>query len=133
MPEVIIITSKEQSTLASTWTEHLCIHKSADGKWCIDIRGYEVAGEASEYEDDEGNLPDVIEGLSVVGTEDGYVVVDNLVLHSDDYPEYCFETFSLADFDELFAYDNSEWCSPEVKKEIQQTLTDLNIGFDKPI
>ena len=133
MPEVIIITSKEQSTLASTWTEHLCIHKLADGKWCIDIRGYEVVGEASEFEDDEGNIPDVIEGLAVVGTEDGYVVVDNLVLHSDDYPEYCFETFSFADFDELFAYDNSEWCSPEVKKDIQQTLTDLNIGFDKPI
>ena len=132
MPEVIIITSKEQSTLASTWTEHLCIHKSADGKWCIDIRGYEVVGESSEYEDDEGNLPDVIGGLAVVGAEDGYVVVDNLVLHSEDYPEYCFETFCLAEFDALFTSENSEWCGPEVKKEIQQTLTDLNIDIHKP-
>lgn len=133
MPEVIIITSNEQSTRASTWTEHLCIHNAADGKWCIDIRAYEVVGESSEYEDDEGNLPDVIEGQAVVGTEDGYVVVDKLVLQSDDYPKYCFETFSFADFEELFAYDNSEWRSPEVKKEIQQTLTDLNIGFYTPI
>ena len=30
-----------------------------------------------------GNLPDQIDGQDVIGTEDGFVIVDNLVLHSD--------------------------------------------------
>jgi hypothetical protein len=85
---VVIVASVEQSTMASTWTEHLCLHRTAEGKWCIDIRGYEVIGEASEYQNEEGNLPDQIDGQDLIGTEDGFVVVDNLVLHSDTMYEF---------------------------------------------
>ena len=129
MSKIKVITSKEQSTLASNWTECLCIHRVPDGKWCIDIRSYEVAGESSEYEDDDGNLPDAIGGLAVVGTEDGYVVVDNLVLHSDDYPDYQFENFDSAEFKRIFPCENPEWCAPEVQREIYGALIDLKIDL----
>ena len=51
---IVIVASIEQSTMVSTWTEHLCLHRTAEGKWCLDIRGYEIAGEAREYENEEG-------------------------------------------------------------------------------
>ena len=49
---MVIVASIEQSTMASAWTEHLCLHRTAEGKWCLDIRGYEVIGEASEYQNE---------------------------------------------------------------------------------
>ena len=126
MQEIMVITSKEQSTPASTWTEYLCIHKAPDGRSCIDIRGYEVIGGSSEYEDDDGNLPKTIGGLEVIGTEDGYVIVDNLVPYSDGYPEYRFENFDPEEFDELFFPENREWCGLDTRAEIIGTLAKLS-------
>jgi len=39
-----IIESIEQSTMASTWTEYLCLHRTSKGKWRIDIRCFEMIG-----------------------------------------------------------------------------------------
>ena len=82
---IVIIASVEQSTPVSSWTEYLCLHRTAEGRWCLDVRGYEIIGPANEYQSEEGNLPDQIDGRDVMGIQDDWVMVDNLVLHSDDY------------------------------------------------
>ena len=84
------------------------------------IRGYELMGEASDYEDEEGNfnLPKHIDGRKVVGIEDGYVTVNNLVLHSDSYPVYEFDKFDGDEFDELFRPEHAEWCGDKTKEKI---------------
>lgn len=122
MGDIKIVDSIEQSTMASTWTEYLCLHRSSEGKWCIDIRGFEVVGEANEFEDEDGELPDKIDGWEVVGTEDGYVVVNNLVLHSDAYPVYIFDKFDANEFDELFSVENAEWCNDDTKRKIREEI-----------
>lgn len=119
---IVIVASVEQSTMVSTWTEHLCLHRTAEGKWCLDIRGYELIGEASEYQNEEGNLPDQIDGQDVIGTEDGFVIVDNLVLHSDSYPIYEFDKFSTDEFEEIFSPGNAEWCENDTKQKIRQAI-----------
>jgi len=118
--ELEIIASVAQPTMASTWTEYLCLHRTS-GKWCVDIRGYELIGKASDYEDEEGklNLPDQIDGREVVGIDqDGYVTVNNLVLHSDSYPVYEFDTFDENEFDDLFRPEYAEWRRAETKQRI---------------
>jgi hypothetical protein len=120
---IVIVASVEQSTMASTWTEHLCLHRTAEGKWCLDIRGYEMIGEASEYQNQEGNLPDQIRGQDVIGMDDnGWVIVDNLVLQSDSYPIYEFDKFSTDEFEEIFRPGNAEWCENDTKQKIRQAL-----------
>ena len=117
-----VIASVEQSTMASTWTEYLCLHRTSEGKWYLDIRGFEVIGEASDYEDEEGKLPEQIDGQEVVGIEDGYVTVNNLVLHSNSYPVYEFNEFNADEFDDLFSPENAEWCRDETKQKILEAI-----------
>ena len=119
---IVIVASIEQSTMASSWTEHLCLHRTAERKWCLDIRGYEVIGEASEYQNEEGDFPDKIDGQDVIGTEDGFVVVDNLVLHSDDYPIYEFHKVIAEEFEEIFSIGNAEWCENDTIQKIRQAM-----------
>ncbi len=51
MSGIKVVDSVEQSTMASSWTEHLCSHKSPEAYWTLDIRGFEVIGETHEYDD----------------------------------------------------------------------------------
>jgi hypothetical protein len=119
---IVIVASVEQSTIVSSRTEHLCLHRTAEGKWCLDIRGYEMIGEASEYQNEEGNLPDQIGRQNVIGTEEGWVIVDNSVLHSDSYPIYEFDKFNTDEFEEIFSPGNAEWCENDTKQKIRQAI-----------
>ena len=124
MGDIKIVDSIEKSTMASTWIEHLCLHRIPEGKWCLDIRSFEVVGFAIDFEDEEGELPDEINGQAVVGTEDDLVVVNNLILQSDDYPVYLFVKFDAKDFAELFGVENAEWCNNETKRKIREAILD---------
>lgn len=117
-----VVDSIEQSTIASSWTEYLCLHRSPGTHWILDIRGFEVVGETHEYEDEDGELPETIDGWDVVGSEDGLVIVNNLVLHSDAYPAYEFDKFNAEKFEELFGVENSEWCTEETKTKIREAI-----------
>jgi hypothetical protein len=61
-----------------------------------------------------------------MGTEDDFVVGDNLVLHSDSYPIYEFDKFSAHEFEEIFSPDYAEWRGNDTKKEIREHM--LNFG-----
>ena len=80
-----------------------------------------MIGEASEYQNEEGELSDQIDGRDVIGTEDGCVIVDNLVLHSG-YPIYEFDNFSGDEFEEIFSTGNAEWCDNDTKQNIRQAM-----------
>jgi hypothetical protein len=122
MEGLIIIASIEQSTMASTWTEYLCLHRTSKGKWCIDIRCFEIVGPASDYINEEDKLPDQIGGQEVVGIQDDWVMVNNLVLHhSDAYPIYEFERFDEGEFNDIFRPENAE-CASEIVMLTWRTL-----------
>ena len=122
MSGIKVVDSIEQSTMVSNWTEYLCLHRSPGLRWRLDIRGFEVVGESHEYEDEDGELPDTIDGWDVVGTEDGFVIINNLVLYSDGYPIYEFDKFDVEKFDELFGVENAEWCTGETKTKIREAI-----------
>jgi len=112
----------EQSTMASTWTEFLCLQELPGRGWRLDIRSYEVIGDASEYMDEDGDLPEEIEGAEVVGTEDGLVVINSLVQHSEDYPVYEFSDFDPEEFWQSFQGEHSEWCREDVIARIRKAI-----------
>jgi hypothetical protein len=122
MSNLAIIETIEISTMVSTWTEHLCLHRTSEGSWCLDIRSYEVVGEYWELSDDDGELPEQINGQEVIGTEDGYVHIDNLVLHSEDHPIYRFETFSMDEFRSNLDGEHVRFCTKDVAQKVQTII-----------
>jgi hypothetical protein len=86
-----ILMSREGSSMASTWTEHLCI-SCLDGKWLIGEYGYNWAAsiddipEEERYtEDGELKIPEEWDGHKVLGIADGeYIETDELVERGND-------------------------------------------------
>ena len=96
-PELLptILMSREGSSMASTWTEHLCVSCS-DGKWLIGEYGYNWAAsiddipEEERYTDDgELKIPEFWDGHKVLGIADGeYIETDELVERGNDVEFY---------------------------------------------
>ncbi|WP_395664200.1 hypothetical protein [Aestuariivirga sp.] len=78
--DLTIITWREQSSMASAWTEYLCVRRLGNGKARLEICQYEALAENSFYDDDGNELPvpKQIDGKVVAGVEDGYVVGGDL-------------------------------------------------------
>ena len=86
-----ILMSREGSSMASTWTEHLCV-SCIKGKWLIGEYGYNWAAsiddipEEERYtEDGELKIPEEWDGHKVLGIADGeYIETDELVERGND-------------------------------------------------
>ena len=88
----IILMSREQSSMVSTWNEMLGATKLSNGKWRIDTYGHEILGsiyelipEAELYdENDELKIPKVWKGQKIFGLADGeYLETYNLFCNED--------------------------------------------------
>lgn len=81
-----IIHSREKATLASSWTEHICLRQLEHGLYELSERKWDVLGEANQYcnEDGELELPETIDGKVVVSVEDGYICGGELLYANDD-------------------------------------------------
>jgi hypothetical protein len=79
-----IIHSREQSTLASSWEEHLCLRRLKHGLYELSLRRWEFLGEYGDYADEDGELPETIDGKAVASVEDGYICGGDLVFASED-------------------------------------------------
>jgi len=86
---LIELMSAEFSSMASTWSETLCMEVFED-KVVLSSRGYEPLAEAADYgvEDDSGewhfDLPKQINGKEVRGIEDEWIIGGAFLLHDDD-------------------------------------------------
>ena len=85
--EIEIIETIERSTMASTFTESLCLEKINNNQFRLFLGGYEVIGEVSDYfneEDNEENIPEQIDGQTVQGVEDGYIIGGSILQNEGD-------------------------------------------------
>ena len=121
-PKVHLLLSREESSMVSTWTNHLGLSKISEKTWRIGTYGYNWLGSIydlvpeDQLYDEAGELviPDEWEGHKVLGLADGeYLETDELV--SSDYVDFtqsqikiarafCSESgwSDLADFDRGF-------------------------------
>jgi len=87
MGELIIIGERENSGFVDTWTEYLCIEKVPEG-FELSIRAHELLAEASEYVDEEGEeleLPDEINGRSVLYSDGDFILGESLEIRLDSH------------------------------------------------
>ena len=92
---VELLLSREQSTMASSWDEHLGYCQVSEKKWRIGTYGYEWIGSIyelvpeEELYDDDGELvvPEEYQGRKIIGLADGeYLQAEDLV--SEDYIDF---------------------------------------------
>ena len=73
----VVIDSREQSTMASTWTEYLVLVKGDTKKYRLFTGRYTYLAEIEDYYDednDDYNFPKEINGVEVVGQDDEFLV-----------------------------------------------------------
>ena len=91
---IVVVDSREQSTMASSWQEYLCVRWLGD-RVELSVRMHEGLANASDFpENDEGDriIPLQIDGKAVVSVDEDVVVGGDLGCN-DDEPE----TFLLTD------------------------------------
>ena len=84
---VVVLAEREESTMVSTWTEHLCLTKGTTKAYRLFTGQPEVLGGRDEYfneESGEYELPESIDGKPVVGTMDDFVIGDELISNGDE-------------------------------------------------
>ena len=84
MDGIRIVDSRMGSTPASSWTEYLCVRLLQHSLYELSIRSFEYLGEHSDYADEEGNIPDTVEGKTVMSVEDGRICGGDLVFMDGD-------------------------------------------------
>jgi hypothetical protein len=116
-----ILGSREQSSMASTWTEYLRLSKPHKNSPLLEICMYEGLGEQKWNEDGEpAELPDKINGKKVVGVDDGIIVGGALGCYSDD-DSLSFTKHTLPDAISWLAshkWKSSDELLPEITKAV---------------
>jgi len=100
-----ILMSREGSSMASTWTEHLCI-SFAKGKWLIGDYNYnwaasinDIAAEDRYTDSGELKIPDEWDGHKVLGIADGeFIETDELIERGN------FLEFDNSELDKAIAF-----------------------------
>jgi hypothetical protein len=112
--EIKTIDTREGSSLASTWSEDLCLKRVSQTHFELFVGGYEVVGETSDFFDEETGdeeIPDEIGGYPVRGIEDGYVIGGEII-KNEEYGEVQFADLEAAEVQEWLT--GVEWNTDQV-------------------
>ena len=85
--EPLIIDSRYESSMSSTFRESLCIERIDEENYRLFIGDYEVIGEVSDYLNEETydyDIPDTIDGAVVQYTEEDYICGGDILQNEDD-------------------------------------------------
>jgi len=118
--EITILDDRRQFGRVSSWHEYLCLQRLSSNEFEISVCGYEILGERDAYyneESDEFELPETIDGKSVVAIEDEWVVGGYLVNHSDELMPLRFRTEEIDDLIDWLKY--AKWYSDDVIEKIR--------------
>lgn len=88
MAEPKVIASREASSMASTWTEYLCLTRSDTKRFKLFTGGYQSIDEAGKYYNEKTGryvLPKTIDGQLVIGVEEDAVLGGELTYYEDDH------------------------------------------------
>lgn len=127
-----ILMSREGSSMASTWTEHLCV-SCIEGKWLIGEYGYNWAAsicdipEEERYtEDGELKIPEEWDGHKVLGIADGeYIETDELVERGNDIEFTENELKKAIDFAVIYGW-NDYPNFDKAMKQLEKIIVDLS-------
>ena len=123
-PKQIVLAEQEHSSMVSTWTEYLVLERQPTQKnWKLFVGKYEALAECWAYYNEDLNkfkLPKKINGQSVVGIEDGWVVGGPL--QAWEHPAINFVNVN----DDVIGYVKDHCISPnEALAELDRTISKL--------
>ena len=84
MMNLIIIDDRERYGWVDSWREYLCLEKLSEG-FELTIRSHIVLAESGEYFDEDGEeleLPEEINGNSVLGFDGDYIIGEELFIRA---------------------------------------------------
>ena len=117
-----IISSREGSSPASSWSEDLCLKRVSDTEFELFVGGYEVVAEVSDFFDEETGeeeVPEEIGGHPVRGIEDGYVIGGEILKNEDD-GEVQFSDPEISEVKEWLA--SVDWNTEQVFLSIKTAI-----------
>lgn len=82
----MILASRVQSSMVSSWTEYLCLQRGDTEGYKLFTGQYEALAEKTQFfgeETGEYDIPEAIDGKTVIGLEDDYVVGGELGYFDD--------------------------------------------------
>ena len=100
--EIRVVSSKENSSMASIWTTYLCLERLSDNEYQVCIRAYEILCTAGDIREELNliedmnfdiyeHLPDIYNGKKVEGIDDGEFIFggDLEKMNNKDDDEVC--------------------------------------------
>jgi hypothetical protein len=114
-----LLDSRENSSMASTWTEYLRLSVTAPGNVLLEVCMYEALAEAPDWGgDDEGPaLPDEIGGKKVIGVDDDWIVGGDLC---------CIDVDKQLAFDKDGIDDAVQWLTADRWRVTDDVISELN-------
>ena len=109
-----VIAERERSGMASVWDEYLCVRIVSETEHELSVRAYKILAESGAYYDEETedyDLPDEINGKTVVGFVDEWIVGGSLIET---------EAFKGLTFNDLNHPEVTQWLA-----EIQWNTSDV--------
>ena len=124
-----ILLSREQSSMASTWTERIGFFQEKSGDWVLGNCGYEILGsiydlltEEQLNAEDGFQIPEEINGVKVHGIEDGEYLESEEIIFYDDTVTFSKESFQKA----LDYFEIHDWNThPEYEIAIQKLRSEI--------
>ena len=117
-----IISSRDGSSPASSWSEDLCLKRVSDTEFELFIGGYEFVAEVSDFfneETEEEEVPEEIGGYPVQGIQEGYVIGGE-ILKNEGNGEVQFSDPEISEVKEWLA--SVDWNTEQVFSSIKTAI-----------
>ena len=119
MKQPTVIANRETSSMASTWTEYLCLVRGEKKRFKLFTGGYQWIDEAEKYYDEETGdflLPPTIDGKRVIGVEEGGVIGVELTYYEID---------DSIEFDKLADAGLTSWLAEQRWSQYEDDIASL--------
>ena len=117
-----IISSRDGSSPASSWSEDLCLKRVSDTEFELFVGGYEFVAEVSDFfneETEEEEVPEEIGGYPVQGIQEGYVIGGE-ILKNEGNGEVQFSDPEISEVKEWLA--SVDWNTEQVFSSIKTAI-----------
>jgi len=117
-----VIAERERSGMASVWDEYLCVRLVSETEHELSVRAYEILGESEAYYDEETedyDLPDEINGKTVVGFVDEWIVGGALI-ETEAFKSLVFSDLNHPEVTQWFEEVN--WSASAVMLELRSAV-----------
>lgn len=124
--ELLVLDQRDGNELIPCWQDFLCIERLTDIQYELSIRIYEVLGCTESYLDKNGILclPEIINGKTVIGVEDEFIVGGTLIRVENEISSFKFTYLNLEGAEQWLK--RNKWDKSEIIGSISSIVKKIN-------